>query len=144
MANNRQLIQELYQDLIDRNISKVLPVLDEHIQIKLPESLPFGGTFQGREGFIAFVTKMSQVWESLHIKRLDYYMPEDALEDTLIVLGEVEGKGEQKESVYTSRFVNYWQFENKRITSLHIFLWDTVGLLTYLHADTGPSLNGGV
>ncbi len=145
MMNNKQIIEGLYQNMFERNISKVLPVLDEHIKIWVPKSLPFGGEFLGREGFIAMVSKLNQIWEDLKVLYLHYYLPETTGTDHVLVHGKLEGKVFQAEESYTFHFISQWLLKENRIIEHSVFFEDTSELLQYINNHTNSSnhlLNG--
>ena len=141
MSNNKQIIEGLYQNMSEHNLSKVLPVLDEHIKVWLPESLPFGGEFLGREGFISMVAKINQVWEKLRIIYLHYYLPEASDGDQILVHGKMEGKAFQADGPYTFHFINQWQLKNNRIIGHRVFFDDTLTLLQYFNQSQHGSNN---
>ena len=141
MSNNKQIIEGLYQNMSERNLSKVLPVLDEHLKIWVPESLPFGGEFLGRAGFIAMVSKLNQIWENLQIIYLHYYLPEEINADQILVQGKMEGKAFQADESYTFHFINQWRLKENRIIEHSVFFEDTFELLQYLNNHTNDSNN---
>lgn len=141
MKNNKQIIEGLYQNMSERNISKVLPVLDEHLKIWVPKSLPFGGEFLGREGFIAMVSKLNHIWENLKISYLHYYLPEEINADQILVQGKMEGKAFQADESYTFHFINQWRLKENRIIEHSVFFEDTSALLQYLNNHTNNADN---
>ncbi len=141
MTNNKQIIEGLYQNMSERNLSKVLPALDEHLKIWVPKSLPFGGEFLGREGFIAMVSKINQTWEYLKIAYLHYYLSEEISADQLLVQGKMLGKAFQADESYSFHFINQWRLRDNRIIEHRVFVDDTFELLHYLNKHTGNPSN---
>lgn len=139
MERNKQIVQELYENMSAGNLSKVLPVLDEHLKIRVPKLLPFGGEFLGREGFIAMVSKISQTWEYLKLKYLHYYLPEGNNEEQLLVQGKMEGKAFKADAPYTFQFINQWRLKDHRIIEHSVFFDDTIELLQYLNKYTNDA-----
>ena len=62
-----QTVQALYADFAQGNLSKILAVLNEHTSIHVPGSLPYGGVYKGRDGFIALMTAANKTWTKLRL-----------------------------------------------------------------------------
>ncbi|MFD1142395.1 nuclear transport factor 2 family protein [Larkinella insperata] len=138
MASSKHLIEEIYDHIARGNLSKVLPVLDEHIRVYVPESLPFGGAYLGRDGYVSMLSKAMQTWQTPIVRPQHYYLPENASDDLLIVSGEFEVTLPGAEATSVFPFVDQWRVRDRTIVELRIFYWDTARLLLDLHrAATG-------
>ncbi|MGA0557093.1 nuclear transport factor 2 family protein [Larkinella sp. VNQ87] len=134
MSPSTQLVQQIYADIIQGNLSKVLPVLDENIRVEVPDSLPFGGIYHGREGYILMFSKRNWTWEALHIRPERYFTPENGSDkiELILVTGEMEAVSSASETVFTLPFVEQWQISEGKIITLKTFFWDTAQLLDTL------------
>lgn len=129
MTSSKHLIEGIYDHLAKGNVSKVLPVLDEHIRVYIPESLPFGGTFYGRAGYVSMLSKAMQTWQTMVIRPQCYFMPEDASDETLIVTGEFEAVLPETAAHCSFQIINQWRVRNRHVIELRLFCWDTAQLL---------------
>src|SRR3712207_4809850 len=67
MPLSAQTVQALYADFAQGNLSKILAVLNEQTSIHVPASLPYGGVYKGRDGFIALMTAANATWTNLRL-----------------------------------------------------------------------------
>ncbi len=89
MPPSVQTVQALYLDFAQGNLSKILAVLDEQTTIYAPKSLPYGGVYKGRDGFIALMTAANKTWDSLRV------IPGTAIgnNEEVVITGSYIGKG---------------------------------------------------
>lgn len=64
---NVELIKRAYGEFAKGNIEGGLSLLHPDISVHEPDSLPYGGTYKGIEGYKQIVARLVQEWESFHL-----------------------------------------------------------------------------
>ena len=64
---NRALVQKLYDAAISGDIEGVLGCLAEDVVVREPEFLPYGGTYSGRDTFLALFEKIVKCYDMTKI-----------------------------------------------------------------------------
>ncbi|MGI4870882.1 MAG: nuclear transport factor 2 family protein [Janthinobacterium lividum] len=135
MPSSKQIIEGIYNLIRQNNLSKVLPLLDEHVQIHVPESLPFGGIYHGRAGYISLFSAITQTWASLSTESIQYYTRDGAPEEVVVATGELTAQLQRNNAPYAMPFMNHWRLHDGKVTALTVFYWDTAMLLATFHKD---------
>lgn len=124
MSTSKQLVEVIYSIVTDNNLSRALPVLDEHIVIHISRDVSFGGEYQGRSGFLAMMSNLYNLWERVRLDSLTYYIPENNLTPTTIITtGNLEGGLLISDELTVLPFIHHWTVENEKITELRAFHW---------------------
>jgi ketosteroid isomerase-like protein len=123
-----QAVQALYADFAQGNLSKILAVLNEQTSIHSPGSLPYGGVYKGRDGFIALMTAANATWTNLRV------IPGTAMGsgEEVVMTGVFTGKAPAAAEGIRFPFMHLWKMPAGVITEIWLFSWDTAALLTYL------------
>ena len=127
-----QTVQALYVDFAQGNLSKILAVIDEHTTLHTAVSLPYGGVYQGRDGFIALMTAANDTWASLQM------IPGTAIgsDEEMVMTGEFVGKAPTAAGPIRLPFVHLWKMPAGVVTEIWLYSWDTAALLNYLKGTT--------
>ncbi|GAB3879180.1 hypothetical protein GCM10028824_42210 [Hymenobacter segetis] len=145
MPNSKQIIEGIYRHIQENNLSKVLPLLDEHVQIHVPESLPFGGIYHGRAGYISLFSAITQTWASLQTESIQYYTRNDVPDDVVVATGELRAQLQRNNAPYAMPFMNHWHLKDGKVIELTVFYWDTALLLATFHKNLpGPASSNGI
>ena len=94
------VVQGMYDAFGRGDVAAILAALDEDIDWRVPENLPHGGEFRGRDGVGAFFQGIGETWDGLAVE----------IEDTVsggervVVLARIHGKlrATGEEAGYTS------------------------------------------
>ncbi len=123
-----QVVQALYADFAQGNLSKILAVLNEHTSIHSPASLPYGGVYKGRDGFIALMTAANATWATLRM------IPGTAIgsDEEVVMTGVFTGKAAAAAGPVSLPFVHLWKMPAGVITEIWLYSWDTAALLAHL------------
>ena len=81
--SNVAVIREFYNALARENVPAILELLDPQVEWREPESVPWGGTFHGHEGFREFIRKLFDQPVELNREVLQYL---DAGEQVVVLL----------------------------------------------------------
>ena len=128
MSLSVQTIQTLYADLAQGNLSKILAFLDPNTKIYIPDSLAYGGVYQGADGFITLMKRVNQTWFSVQV----IPDPVIASDGRIIVTGECIGKSSAAAHPIRFPFVHLWVMPHGLLTEVWLYYWDTARILTYL------------
>ncbi|AUD06321.1 nuclear transport factor 2 family protein [Spirosoma pollinicola] len=124
-----QTIQSIYQALEQGKLVKVLVLLNADIVVHQASSLPYGGTFYGREGFITSLSGILATWE-IYRKAPKIFLTD---ETNIAVLGEVQLKGKLADDLVLMPFVDHWTFHDEKVSQIRMFDWDTALLRKHLN-----------
>jgi len=133
-----QTIRSIYQSLEEGKVARVIGLLHEQIVVHQASSLPYGGTFYGREGFISSYSMILSTW-ALYRKVPAQFLSD---EENVVVLGEVTLKAKRGGVELVLPFVDQWTLQQGAVRQLRKFEWDTAHLLTYLNPPGSITLTG--
>lgn len=137
MSTSKQIVDLIYSMVTENNLSRALPVLDEHIALYISENVPFGGVYHGRSGFLTMISKLYSVWDQLQLSSLTYFIPEMGLqESTVVITGRIEGYPLKSNELTALPFLHHWTLADEKITELRAFHWDVDPLLHQLQFGT--------
>jgi uncharacterized protein len=84
----REVVGSIYDAFARADIPALLSALDEEIDWRVPENLPHGGHFTGRDGVAQFFQSIGDRWESLTVDVEDVI----AGGDRVVVLASIHGQ----------------------------------------------------
>ena len=65
MADGTQVVQQAYESFARGDIPAVLELLSDDVDWSVPDVLPHGGHFQGRDDVGRFFQRLGELWENL-------------------------------------------------------------------------------
>jgi uncharacterized protein len=88
-AENMQVLRSAYDAFARQDVPTVMAAFDEGIEWRVPESLPFGGTYRGHDGVGEFFGTLPGYFSDLTVA------PQEFVDggDTIVVLVRVAGAG---------------------------------------------------
>ena len=92
MGENADAVQERWADFGRGDLDGAVSTTDENAEIVVPETLPWGGTYRGPDGFKEMIQKSLSNFESVDLKPTSFLEADDG--ETVIVT--VEGGGKTK------------------------------------------------
>ena len=92
MGENADAIKERWADFANGDLDGAVSTTEDNAEIVLPDTLPWGGTYTGPEGFKEMILKFLSNFESVDPKPTDFIEGDDG--ETVIVV--VEGVGKTK------------------------------------------------
>ena len=92
MGENSDAVKERWADFAKGDLDGATSTTDENAEIRLPETLPWGGTYKGPEGFKEMIQKFLSNFESVDPNPTAFLEADDG--ETVVVV--VEGTGKTK------------------------------------------------
>jgi ketosteroid isomerase-like protein len=90
MGENADAVKDRWSDFSKGDIDGAVSTTDENAEIRLPETLPWGGTYQGPDGFKEMIQKFLSNFESVDPKPTAFLEADDG--ETVVVVVEGTGK----------------------------------------------------
>jgi len=110
------------------DFSEIAATLDKECVIYQPASLPYGGRWQGHQGFEAWMKAFSEQWSSLIVLDSQIFVVDDRLFSRSTVSATARRTQENVEWPLLQMF----RFRDSKILELEPFYWDTAALLPVL------------
>ncbi len=92
MGENADAVKERWGDFAKGDLDAAVSTTDENAEIVMPETLPWGGTYTGPEGFKEMIQKFLSNFESVDPKPTAFIEGDDG--ETVVVV--VDGTGKTK------------------------------------------------
>ncbi len=89
MGENSDAVKERWADFAKGDLDGAVSTTDENAEIRIPETLPWGGTYKGPEGFKEMIQKFLSNFESVDPNPTAFLEADDG--ETVVVI--VEGTG---------------------------------------------------
>jgi ketosteroid isomerase-like protein len=105
-------VRSAYEAFGRQDIPAVLDTFGDDIQWDVPESLPFGGVFHGKEEVARFFGSLGDYYDELRVE------PDEYLEagEQVVVLGNHHGKVKDGDS-FDARFAMVWTMRDGKAAS---------------------------
>jgi uncharacterized protein len=118
MGENADTVRARWEDFGKGNLDGAVSTTDENAEITMPESLPWGGTYKGPEGFKEMIQKFLSNFESVSPEPTAFLEADDG--ETVIVT--VEGVGKTKSgNDLTGRSVWLYKVKDGKLMSAEFF-----------------------
>jgi hypothetical protein len=92
MGENSDAVKARWDDFARGDLDGAVSTTDENAEVRLPDTLPWGGTYKGPEGFREMIQKFLSNFESVDPKPTAFLEADDG--ETVVVI--VEGVGKTK------------------------------------------------
>ncbi len=129
-AQNIELVRGLYEAMQRGDLPALFAQFASDCRVIEPETLPYGGEFQGVAGLQQLFEQVFAVWEEFGAT------PEKFLAegDTVVSLVTLRGRLRGVEQPITMRVAEYWELRDGKVTLCQPFYADS-GLLVKLLAE---------
>jgi ketosteroid isomerase-like protein len=116
-----ELTKSAYAAALHGSYEDFLALLADEILIILPESLPHGGRYEGKEGARRLRAKLLGAWREFDVKVLEYLTGVDS------VIGVIHLRGVLSSSAKAvdMRIAEYWRFRGDKVIELRAYYFDT-------------------
>jgi uncharacterized protein len=118
MGENADAVKERWDDFGRGDLDGAVSTTDENAEIRMPDTLPWGGTYKGPEGFKEMIQKFLSNFESVDPKPTAFLEADDG--ETVVVT--VEGVGRTKSgNELTGRSVWLYKVRAGKLMSAEFF-----------------------
>lgn len=125
---NVQAIQNLYAKAEQGDMQAALQMLDPDIVVHEQESLPYGGTYNGYEGYQQLFTNLMGVWDDFK------FNPQQFIDggDYVIAIIQLQGRAKSTGKSLDMRMLELWQMRDGRGVDCVSLVYDTAKMLELL------------
>jgi ketosteroid isomerase-like protein len=118
MGENSDIVKDRWGDFANGDLDGAVSNTDENAEIRIPETLPWGGTYTGPEGFKEMIQKFLSNLESVDPRPTAFLEADDG--ETVIVV--VEGGGKTKSgNEFSGRSVWLYKVIDGKLTDAEFF-----------------------
>jgi ketosteroid isomerase-like protein len=118
MGENSDAVKARWDDFAKGDIDAAVSTTDENAEVRLPDTLPWGGTYKGPEGFKEMIQKFLSNFESVDPKPTAFLEADDG--ETVVVI--VEGVGKTKSgNELSGRSVWLYKVSNGKLMDSEFF-----------------------
>jgi ketosteroid isomerase-like protein len=107
------------------DFSAIAETLDADCVLYVPESLSYGGTWRGHEGFEAWSKGFSEKWSGLEVTEPEFY----SVEDRVFVLSTCRATVRSNGKALSWPLTQVYKIRNGKIAELRAVYWDTAAIL---------------
>jgi ketosteroid isomerase-like protein len=118
MGENADAVKERWADFAKGDLDGAVSTTDENAEIRIPDTLPWGGTYRGPEGFKEMIGKFLSNFESVDPQPTAFLEADDG--ETVVVV--VEGGGKTKSgNELSGRSVWLYKVNGEKLTGAEFF-----------------------
>jgi uncharacterized protein len=118
MGDNADAVKERWGDFAKGDLDGAVSTTDENAEIRIPETLPWGGTYKGPDGFKEMIGKFLSNFESVDPNPTAFLEADDG--ETVVVV--VEGGGKTKSgNELSGRSVWLYKVSDGKLTDAEFF-----------------------
>ena len=118
MGENSDIVKDRWGDFANGDLDGAVSNTDENAEIRIPETLPWGGTYTGPEGFREMIGKFLSNFESVDPRPTVFLEADDG--ETVVVV--VEGGGKTKSgNEFSGRSVWLYKVSDGKLTDAEFF-----------------------
>jgi uncharacterized protein len=128
MSQNTDLVAGFYRAIAERDLDTALAMIDPSIRIRQTDELPWGGEYEGLDGYAEFFGKLLGTITS----RVEV---EEIFEagDHVVEIGRTRGTVNATGATFDVREVHVWELRDGKAVSFHAYI-DTPAMLAALNA----------
>lgn len=128
MLDEGPTLHALFDAFERKDLETVLAGLDPDIVIYQEESLPYGGTYHGHDGFLNLLQRLDECWEEFDVRPLEIIGNGEHLAAQLKCVAKARSTG----STLETTMVELFSFQNGKVSEIRVFNWDTTRVLRTL------------
>jgi ketosteroid isomerase-like protein len=134
MSQNVEAIRETHQAYLRQDIEAMLGHLDEQIVWKVPDTLPWGGTYTSREDVAGFFALLLEYFDQYELHPQELLAAADRVVDIGILRGRCKLNGEP----FEIRYCMIWKMRDGTAVEMEEFS-DTAALVIAAQAEATSS-----
>lgn len=120
-ADHLELTKKAYAAALHGSYEDFLSLLAEEVRIFLPESLPHGGSYYGKEGARQLRAKLMNAWRQFDVTVLEYLTGAE----TVVGIIYLQGVLSSSAKAVDMRIAEYWRFRGEKVIELRAYYFDT-------------------
>lgn len=118
---NIELLKRVNETFTTGNTEELMSLLAPDITVREAESLPYAGTYQGREDFMQLLKKMAQTWEYFRVEPERYFEQGEQVMAVVRLRARARATGEEIDMP----MAELWTFSNGKVAGIQPFYFDT-------------------
>lgn len=125
-TSHQKIVAELYEAFARRDVRAITEIVDPEVEIQQTTLLPWGGTYHGHAGLMAFFTKL--------LGHVDSRVDADAFIDAgdhVVVIGHTRGKVRASGKEFDVRIAHVWTLKDGKARRFEAYI-DTPAMLEAL------------
>ena len=120
------VVRSVYAAFVAGDVAALLPLLDDEVEFRQSEELPWGGTYRGREAALRFLgTLTSHIATQVDIDRLI------VAGDTVVENGRTRGRALASGREFAIDETHVWRVRDGKVVSMHAYV-DNAAMLAAL------------
>lgn len=124
--SNRDVVATLYEAFTQRDVAKIVQLVDPAFTVVQTSELPWGGTFEGLDGLQQFFSALTSTVDSR--VEVDEYLEAG---NRVVAIGWTRGHVKASRARFDIRIVHVWTIKDGRALRFEPYI-DTPGMLAAL------------
>ena len=126
--DNVQKIRQIYEAIANGEMERALADVAPDIVVYEPDSLPYGGRFEGYAGVAEYFQKIAAVWDDFKMTPTDFL---DA-GDTIIAVVQLTGRAKESGAMLDMPMYDFWRLRDGKAVEARAVPADTAKILEIL------------
>lgn len=119
--DSKRIVAAILQAHKDKDLDTVRALLHPDVRVVEAQSLPYGGTAIGVEGFDELVRRVFTTWRNTRVT-VERMIAE---EDRVVVLATMSGESRASGTAFTMPIAEIWRIEDGKVREIRPFYFDT-------------------
>lgn len=119
--DSETIVKSIYQFMLRGDTAAAFELVDPRFVVREAESLPYGGTFEGYEGFQRLLGAVFQTWKDAQISLKEIV----GRGERVFALLDLKGKLGGSDEIVALEVVEIWTVRDGKAVDLRPFYWDT-------------------
>lgn len=118
---NKALVKQLFASILDDDREAVKALLAPDVVVHEAESMPYGGTYHGHEGYFDLLRKLNECWIGLHAQDWHYTAGDGDVAARCLLTGTSRVSGRE----ISQQIIELWTVKSGKLAEGRIFYFDT-------------------
>jgi uncharacterized protein len=128
MSEKTELVAGFYRALAERDLDTALAMIDPSIRVRQTDELPWGGEYEGLDGYADFFGKLlGAITSKVEVEEIF------EAGDHVVEIGRTRGTVNATGAAFDVREVHVWELRDGKAVSFHAYI-DTPTMLATLRA----------
>jgi len=125
---NVNAIKQMYEAAGRGEMERALSAIDENLVVYEQESLPYGGRYEGHDGFQKLFQNLSAHWDDFK------FAPQEFMDagETVVAIVQLTGNAKQTGSPLDMTMYELWRMRGGKAVECRSIVWDTAKMLEIL------------